>query len=165
MWNYDRLPARFGHAGAWLIIYVNERSYRGASVPVSLAALSIFLNVSERRVRDIVDEVIGLGAMSRDPDHYWRLRTHPERFEDAPLKPPECRPRNSQALAEELHSGESAVEAPSVNETVITATSEIDFTEPLVQLRGAIDCAPAETDFPPRETYCPWGWECPHLLN
>src|SRR5262245_30913218 len=58
MWNYERLPARFGHAGAWLIIYVNERSYRGASVPVSLAALSIFLNVSERRVRDIVDEVI-----------------------------------------------------------------------------------------------------------
>lgn len=101
-WNYERLVARFGANGAWILVYILDRTqsgYAGFGLPppeytrVILSAAADFLNVTIRRVRGIIRELQTLQAVqSRCPEDPWSLKALPENFEEVPVRNSAKRP-------------------------------------------------------------------------
>ncbi len=109
-WNYERLIARAGPLGAWLIVYIIDRtssSYRGENVPppeyarLELQAVSDFLYVSGRQVRNVIKFLSApeRRLISRHPEDAWMYRAHPENFEAAPLIQQVRRPHKRRGAA------------------------------------------------------------------
>jgi hypothetical protein len=119
-WNYERLVRRAGPAGAWLIVYIIDRTisaYRGDNVPppahvrLELAALAIFLNMSGRQVRNLLKFLAApeRRLISRHPNDPWSYQPHPENFDSAPVLGAVKRPRKARLAAFTMQAGVAAL--------------------------------------------------------
>lgn len=94
-WNYERLVARVGPNGAWMLVYVLDRTVSAFALPghpppeytkIDPVAIADFLNVSTRHVRGIVEWLIKFEVLiSRCPQDPWALKALPENFEKLPV--------------------------------------------------------------------------------
>jgi hypothetical protein len=94
-WNYERLVSRVNPNGAWVLVYVLDRTqsgFAGRGIPppeysrIDIDAVADFLNVTPRHVRGIITSLIRLEVLaSRCPQDRWAVKALPENFEKLPV--------------------------------------------------------------------------------
>jgi hypothetical protein len=93
LWNYRLLPSRAGDAGALLFMFIYDFTWSAFGSPewakIALETFcQYFPHKSPRAIRYILDFLVSIHLIERDPDDPWRFKTHPENVATAPLLTP-----------------------------------------------------------------------------
>ncbi len=166
-WSYEHAMRALGPIAFCAFIYVLDRTFEGykpGPADIDENDLADVLRVSVRHVRGIIDTIIKTGAITRDPENYWRLSAHVGCLETLPARAPIHRPRTKPERAE--------LRAPQKSATFVAAAVEEMHFPPTSHPVEAPAASVGEMQFPemepkfrPRETYCPWNWTCPYLAS
>ena len=168
MWNHRDLMRHAGNPGYAVTMLIIETS----QVPSANGYGSIFLeedaatvNMTERGLRYVLARLMKRRLIEAHPTEPMRFRPLYENFSKGEAygirrRPGERIPPQRETGNVEGETARIAVPPP---ETRFTAAPPAPPPESPPERKPV--SLESETDFRPRETYCPWKWECPHLVN
>ena len=93
LWNYRLLPSRAGDAGAVVFHLICDRTYSAYGCPewarIPLREFCEYLpHKSARAIRYVLDFLVSIHLIERDPNDPWRFKSLPENVANAPVLMP-----------------------------------------------------------------------------
>jgi hypothetical protein len=146
LWNYRLLPGRAGDAGALLFMFIYDFTWSAFGSPEwARIALEIFCQYfphkSPRAIRYILNFLVSIHLIERDPNDPWRFKTHPENVATAPLLMPV---RHPNAAAKKRRARTASVSAPD-SMAALRSAARVNSPEPPPPVEACFTGAAAES--------------------